>query len=91
MLFHGATEMNPMLVFESLFSGGQYGEVGNVLNLRITPFNGSDFALWPTFFKFKLKIQGCSISDYYSSSLFLVPRVFGKKIFNTLEEICYNK
>lgn len=91
MLFHSATEMNLTPGFESLFSGDWDGEVGNVFKLRITPFNGSDFALWPTFCKFRLKILCCSVTDFCFSSLFLMPRVFGKKIFNTSEEICYNK
>lgn len=27
--------------------------MGSVLNLRTIPFNGSDFAVWPTFYKFR--------------------------------------
>lgn len=89
MFFHIATEMILMPVFESLFSGGWYGEVENVLNLRTTPFSGSDFVLWYTFCKFRLKILCCSISDFYYSSLF--SKIFGKKIFITLGEIYCNK
>lgn len=50
MLFHGAIETEFDALSEFLFSG----EVGNILNLRTTPFNGSDLDVWPTFCKFKV-------------------------------------